>query len=589
MGNTPSSSASIDPNTRGFHVLKVKEHSPASDAGLVAYFDFIVAINGQSLNEDHSIFAKTIKASVGQQVTFTVFSSKQNEYRDVVLTPHQFAEPKDGLIGCSIRQSDYNGAAAHVWHVVEVLPNSPAAHAGLVIDDDYIVGTPDVIFREQQELYALIAARANEGKPVRLFVYSAAHRAVRDVVLMPNANWGGQGLIGAELGYGALHKIPTDDELNITSTSAPHPAGAPHAAPAESSATTLPPPPPPPAADDAQFMTLADAAVPHFGPTANTRYAHTLATHLPNAPLENAPATPFAAMGAPPTDAMLAHARGEVPGEVPLQVVPAQEQYGYAQHAHEHAHGTCDHDHEYHGHGDPQDAYGQDAHGHAHFDHAHHDHVHCDGHDHDHHDHAHHDHARHDHESAARDLHDAPLTHDAHSPALVSADHDPTLATDLHDQHAIDAVLDDLAPATPLPASPEPAHAGLPTEPTAAIDSLEDLDAVLADLDLDVDGTTAAEHAEHTATADTAAMTAAFGASNNADADALTAAFGMGDADPAAAFADAGLLDLSALVPLAPGSPQAEAAVKAPRSPSPGLQASRSVAALDEGGDAETA
>ncbi|KNE65257.1 hypothetical protein AMAG_19448 [Allomyces macrogynus ATCC 38327] len=451
MGNTPSSSASIDPNTRGFHVLKVKEHSPASDAGLVAYFDFIVAINGQSLNEDLSIFAKTIKASVDQQVTFTVYSSKQNEYRDVVLTPHQFAEPKDGLIGCSIRQSDYNGAAAHVWHVVEVLPNSPAAHAGLAIDDDYIVGTPDVIFREQQELYALIAARANEGKPVRLFVYSAAQRAVRDVVLMPNSNWGGRGLIGAELGYGALHKIPTDDE---------HPAPAPdaaHAAPAESSATTLPPPPPPAAADDAQFMTLADAAVPHFGPAANTRYAHTLATHLPNAPLENAPATPFAAMGAPPTDTMLAHARGEVP----LHVVSAQEQYGYEPHAqahdgehahygeHAHAHGQCDHGHQHDAHAgyDAQDP--QDPHG---YGHAHHDH------------------------------------------------------------------------ATPLPASPEPAHATADPAPlpvdqsTAAIDSLEDLDAVLADLDFE---------SENFAAADAAAITAAIGTGTNADP--LSAAFGMGE------------------------------------------------------------
>ncbi|KAJ3365136.1 Golgi reassembly-stacking protein 2 [Allomyces arbusculus] len=576
MGNTPSSSASIDPNTRGFHVLKVKENSPASDAGLVAYFDFIVAINGQSLNEDHSIFAKTIKASVDQQVTFTVYSSKQNEYRDVVLTPHQFAEPKDGLIGCSIRQSDYNGAAAHVWHVVEVLPNSPAAHAGLVIDDDYIVGTPDVIFREQQELYALIAARAHEGKPVRLFVYSATQRAVRDVVLMPNPNWGGQGLIGAELGYGALHKIPTDDELPTTSAAAPHATSeAPHAAPAESSATTLPPPPPPTAADDAQFMTLADAAVPHFGPAANTRYAHTLATHLPNAPLENAPATPFAAMGAPPTDAMLAHARGEVPGEVPLHVVPAQEQYGeqayygqhehahaqYGEHEHEHVHGACDHGHEHGGHAQDASGHGHAVHDHESHDHAHHNHAHhdgCDGRGHD-----------HVHDPAPHDL------HDALSPAPAPADHnlDPVLDTD---PSAIDAALDDLAPATPLPASPEPAHADptpVPDQSTTAIDSLEDLDAVLADLDLEND---------HFATTEAVAITAAIG--TGSDANPLSAAFGMGDANPAAAFADAGLLDLSALVPMAPESTAEE--VKAPQSPSPGLQASRSVAALDEGGDA---
>ncbi|ORZ41381.1 GRASP55/65 PDZ-like domain-domain-containing protein, partial [Catenaria anguillulae PL171] len=212
MGNSQSQGgpdASIDPLRKGFHVLKVRDHSPAFHAGLLSYFHFIVAVNGQSLDHDASLFPATIKASIDQPVLLTVYSARSNDYSELSITPQWWTDnQQDGLIGCSIRYCDYQGALAHVWHVVEVLPNSPAQQAGLVVDSDYIVGTPEIVLREQQDLYALIAARGNEGKPLRLFVYSTVQRAVRDVTLCPRKDWGGEGLIGAELGYGALHKIP---------------------------------------------------------------------------------------------------------------------------------------------------------------------------------------------------------------------------------------------------------------------------------------------------------------------------------------------------------------------------------------------
>jgi hypothetical protein len=81
-----------------------------------------------------------------------------------------------------------------------VLPNSPALLAGLMVDQDYIIGTPEVYLQEQQDLYALIASSAKENKPARLFVYNTTSREVREVLLHPKLGWGGQGLIGAELG-----------------------------------------------------------------------------------------------------------------------------------------------------------------------------------------------------------------------------------------------------------------------------------------------------------------------------------------------------------------------------------------------------
>lgn len=213
MGNT--NSEPIDPDTKGYHVLKVRENSPAAKAQLDAYFDFIVKINEIPLDTDPSVFPAIIKQNVKNPVIFTVFSSKTNSYRSVTLTPDWWAEEKDGLIGCSIRYCDYNGAAMHVWHIVGITPSSPAEMAGLHVDTDYIVGTNDGILREQQDLYSLIAQKCNERKVVKLFVYSTVTKSVREVILLPNREWGGgeKGMIGAELGYGALHRIPVDTDL----------------------------------------------------------------------------------------------------------------------------------------------------------------------------------------------------------------------------------------------------------------------------------------------------------------------------------------------------------------------------------------
>ncbi|KAI9222392.1 GRASP55/65 PDZ-like domain-containing protein, partial [Blastocladiella britannica] len=210
MGNTQSggSGTQIDPERKGYHVLRVRDDSPAHAAGLMSYFHFIVAVNGLSLDQDPALFPTTIKESLDKPVTLTIYSGKHNEYRDYTLVPRWWAEQKDGLLGCSIRYTDYQGALAHVWHVVEVLPNSPAQQAGLIVDHDYIVGTPEIILREQQNLYELLASRSNEGKPARLFVYNTSQKSVRDVSIFPRRDWGGEGLIGAELGYGALHRIP---------------------------------------------------------------------------------------------------------------------------------------------------------------------------------------------------------------------------------------------------------------------------------------------------------------------------------------------------------------------------------------------
>ena len=75
----------------------------------------------------------------------------------------------------------------------------------MLVGTDYIVGTPDTLFNEEDDLYALL--ETNRGKPVPLYVYSTTNDGIRLVSVTPG-DWSGEGLLGCELGYGLLHRIP---------------------------------------------------------------------------------------------------------------------------------------------------------------------------------------------------------------------------------------------------------------------------------------------------------------------------------------------------------------------------------------------
>src|SRR5579871_624094 len=44
--------------------------------------------------------------------------------------------------------------------------------------------------------------------PLTLYVYNHEYNVTRPVTITPSPNWGGQGLLGCTLGFGALHRIP---------------------------------------------------------------------------------------------------------------------------------------------------------------------------------------------------------------------------------------------------------------------------------------------------------------------------------------------------------------------------------------------
>ena len=190
--------------TYGYHVVSVTEGSPGHKAGLEAFFDYLVAIDGHRLNKVDSTLQDVLGRNENRAVNLTVYNSKKDSCRDVSFTPTR-TWGGQGLLGINIRFTSFEGANENVWHIMDVVPGSPAACAGLQSDVDYVIGS-DQHMTAGDDICSLV--ENHDGKALKLYVYSTVTDACREVTVTPNSNWGGEGLLGCDIGYGYLHRIP---------------------------------------------------------------------------------------------------------------------------------------------------------------------------------------------------------------------------------------------------------------------------------------------------------------------------------------------------------------------------------------------
>lgn len=173
-------------------------------------------------------FVAEVQACKGRSVSLEVWSSK-GRTRRVLVVP----VPQDASLGLSLQWTPLS-VADHVWHVLNVAPNSPAQKAGLISHSDYIVGAEngmletggeDLLGRvvhklvshhndlrraqhEQQQQQDQKEDVVHSQAELELFVYNADYDTLRAVRIQPTTNWGGSGLLGCGVGYGLLHRLP---------------------------------------------------------------------------------------------------------------------------------------------------------------------------------------------------------------------------------------------------------------------------------------------------------------------------------------------------------------------------------------------
>ncbi|KAF8272018.1 GRASP55/65 PDZ-like domain-containing protein [Lactarius quietus] len=217
MGAGQSTGSHPHPPARALHVLRVTPSSPASQTNIEAFFDFVVGLEGDTQSPRKTLDAAELEEIVekneGRSLSLLVWNSKSQATRVVKVTPsrtwsqqslsaHVAKDAGPGtqpsLLGLSMRICEPEFALENVWHVLDVLEGSPAESAGLVPYGDWIVGWSGGVLGAEADFYDLVEAHID--KPLRVYVYSYDFDTIREVVLVPNRQWGGEGLLGCVFG-----------------------------------------------------------------------------------------------------------------------------------------------------------------------------------------------------------------------------------------------------------------------------------------------------------------------------------------------------------------------------------------------------
>lgn len=224
MGNTESQ--------EGFRVIDVNPNSPASEAGLMSYLDFIVSINGLKLQPDNT-FSSIISKSLECRVFLKVYNIISSETREVVVVPRDNWGGQ-GYLGATVRWEHWNDFQG--LKVLEVHPNSIASSAGLEPNEDFVLGTSEKTFNSIDHLGALIQAQSK----LVLYVYNCRTNSVRKVSI-ENPQ---KGNLGLSVGEGMLNRLPSDvKELEVKSPNEPALVTVLQAEPQEEQKEEIPPPP----------------------------------------------------------------------------------------------------------------------------------------------------------------------------------------------------------------------------------------------------------------------------------------------------------------------------------------------------------
>lgn len=182
----------------GFQVLQNPDHNIT----LEPWFDFIIGINGRTIdNSDPNLFITEVRNCAGATISLGVFGAKGQQIREMYVSVPR----EDPGLGLSLQWCPLN-ITEDVWHILDVMPNSPADVAGLLPYGDYVIGSQDGQLHGDNGLGTLVEQFME--RPLRLYVYNHEYDVTRVITITPSKDWGGDGALGCVLGFGALHRIP---------------------------------------------------------------------------------------------------------------------------------------------------------------------------------------------------------------------------------------------------------------------------------------------------------------------------------------------------------------------------------------------
>lgn len=199
---------------------------------LQSFFDYIVGINDDPvpmISNQHGYFypdynriTQILNSSANGTLKLNVWSAKGGTFRDEyihVLPKDESKLEEVSLSSESGRESERAFqplgfkvqwspliAATFTYHILNINSRAgPAAQAGLIPDEDYIIGCQDGLLATGGETLLQDIVRSRANHELQLYVYNMAHDCVRPITV----HIGGDGRLGCNVGYGFLHRIPT--------------------------------------------------------------------------------------------------------------------------------------------------------------------------------------------------------------------------------------------------------------------------------------------------------------------------------------------------------------------------------------------
>ncbi|XXQ35075.1 PDZ GRASP-type domain-containing protein [Plasmodiophora brassicae] len=206
MGTAGSRDLDADAVAAGWRITEIRPGSPSASSDLIPFFDFIIGAGDVVFTNDEKDMFRVIQDHIGKPLDFRVWNSMTQSVRECSITPSTWSG--DGVLGLVIKYDDLDfDSTPPSIHVLDIFPNSPSSKAGLQAFDDYLLGTPEVVFVGLEEFDDVIL---NAPPPIRIFVYNRRSCTIRTIDLAPDCKWGGPGSIGCDVACGILHRIPTE-------------------------------------------------------------------------------------------------------------------------------------------------------------------------------------------------------------------------------------------------------------------------------------------------------------------------------------------------------------------------------------------
>lgn len=79
----------------------------------------------------------------------------------------------------------------------------------MIAEEDYLIASPDLLLNSQDDFYQLVTQ--NIRRKIELIVFNCKRvngEELREIEIVPDFEWGGEGCLGCDVGSGMVHWIP---------------------------------------------------------------------------------------------------------------------------------------------------------------------------------------------------------------------------------------------------------------------------------------------------------------------------------------------------------------------------------------------